>query len=208
MTQETSAPSVALFHDQLILAQQGCQQAAGTLLNNFYDCLLLRASQQLPRALASKADACDFVQQTFVIAFKSLPQFRGHSEEQFFCWLLGILRNEVRCWVRSFRSRQKRNTAREQPLDTFEGAPAFLLAGGPNPVSELVEEEDRTAGIQALNQLSDKRQEVLCLHRRDGLSFRDVGARLGISEDAARLRFTRALQELGRCLRRLGALES
>jgi DNA-directed RNA polymerase specialized sigma24 family protein len=45
------------------------------------------------------------------------------------------------------------------------------------------------------------------LRQWDGLSFGDVGERLGIAEDAARMRFQRALGRLARLVQRLRAGE-
>ena len=57
---------------------------------------------------------------------------------------------------------------------------------------------------ESMATLSQSQREVIALRLLQGLSFAHCGARLGMSEDAARMRFARALDALRRELGRAG----
>jgi DNA-directed RNA polymerase specialized sigma24 family protein len=57
---------------------------------------------------------------------------------------------------------------------------------------------------ESMAALSQSQREVIALRLLQGLSFAHCGVRLGMSEDAARMRFARALQQLRGELGRAG----
>jgi len=62
----------------------------------------------------------------------------------------------------------------------------------------------------ALELLADGDREIILLRQWEGLPFATVGEQLGIAEDAARMRFERALARLARTVQQLrsGQLQS
>ena len=60
----------------------------------------------------------------------------------------------------------------------------------------------------ALARLNSKHRNIVAMHYMEGRSFREVGATLGISEDAARLSCARAIHKLRRTLGGRGAVVS
>ncbi len=60
----------------------------------------------------------------------------------------------------------------------------------------------------ALARLNSKHRNIVAMHYMEGRSFREVGATLGISEDAARLSCARAIHKLRRALGTRGAVVS
>ena len=50
--------------------------------------------------------------------------------------------------------------------------------------------------LRALDEVPDDRREAVLLHHVWGFSFREIGAMLGISERAAKLRSFRGIQAL------------
>lgn len=62
-------------------------------------------------------------------------------------------------------------------------------------------QHDLTLGVtRALSKLPDGQQRVVVLHRFTGLTFKEIGARLGLSEAAVKLRASRAYTTLRRDL--------
>lgn len=71
----------------------------------------------------------------------------------------------------------------------------------PSLVANKREEHEKLH--RALDTLGDEDREVIWLHEWEGLTHVEIAARLGISHDAARVRFQRALPKLAKALERL-----
>ena len=122
---------------------------------------------------AGPDDAADLSQETFIRALRGADRFRGDSTVR--TWLFGIARNVFREWV---RHRQRRRTV---PLTDVEERAA-------DSVSEVSWVE-----IEAvLASLDTDDREVLVLRFAFDLSGEETAAALGISNEAARQRVTRA----------------
>ena len=125
----------------------------------------------------------DAAQQALAKAAVSLPSLR--RPEQFGSWLAAICRN---------------------------AAKDLLRASGPYRNAEVVPEagaehdagETRDAVRQALRALEPPAREVIYLRFYDGLSYEQISAVLGISEQAINGRLRRAKRILAEILRREG----
>src|SRR5438045_2426888 len=84
------------FEALMAAAREGCEEAKGELLRRLMP-LLRRKVKNLPdRGLCSKFGDSDFLQDTFTAAVEKFPEFRGRAEQEFVCWLMTILMNQVR----------------------------------------------------------------------------------------------------------------
>jgi RNA polymerase sigma-70 factor (ECF subfamily) len=92
---------------------------------------------------------------------------------------------------------QRREIARERPLPSNTVLlldPALQATSTPLDVADRREKEAWIRlGIELLD--ADD-QEVIVLRQWQGLAFSEIGVRLGVSEDAARMRLKRALGRL------------
>ncbi len=73
-----------------------------------------------------------------------------------------------------------------------------LTVTSENPDTLLLESEVEANYERALAELSPKRREAYLLCARDGLSYVDIAARMGISEEAARQNVSAGLRRLRR----------
>ena len=71
-----------------------------------------------------------------------------------------------------------------------------LIAPGTNPSAAAVRDEVCARVRQALDLLKGADREILWMRHFDQLSFGEAGAVLGISENAATVRYVRALRRL------------
>lgn len=108
------------------------------------------------------------------------------------------------------------NIAREQRLKSavraphiaLDDAPAATLPADADPFAPATPERaaasaDRLERLQAvLMQLSPKARACLVWHRRDGLTYKEIGARLGISTNMVKKYLSQAVAH---CHQRLGA---
>ena len=151
-----------------------------------FDCL---CDRHLPRVynrvrvLVPPEAAEDVTQEVFVSALRGLRRFRQRS--LFRTWLYAIIRHKVADYYRR-RSRRPSTV----PLDAVN-VPARAVDGW----------EERAAVRLALRRLPVHYQEILLLRFAEGLPFNEVAQVLGISLEAAKSRYRRAVaamaQEIG-----------
>ncbi|MBN1505628.1 MAG: sigma-70 family RNA polymerase sigma factor [Sedimentisphaerales bacterium] len=126
----------------------------------------------------------DAAQQAFAKAAANLP--RLHKPDQFGRWVAAICRNEARDLAHVHRG-----APTEEP-------PEMVGEGGTEP------DETGEAVKKALGRLSAEAKEVIYLRFYDGLSYEQISAVLGISEQAINGRLRRAKKKLAQYLRRDG----
>jgi len=126
----------------------------------------------------------DAAQQAFAKAAVNLPRLR--KPEQFGRWVAAICRNEARDLA---RTRQEPRLDDESPVTT-----------------EGQTDSDESCRIvkEAVGRLPEEAREVVFLRFYDGLSYDQISAVLGISEQAINGRLRRAKQRLAQYLRRSG----
>ena len=160
------------------------------------------AERGLGADLAGKVGGSDILQDTFCAASRDLADYHGRTPRELRNWLEGILRNRLKFVRRHFRKGAKRRVSLEMPIghpgfapfSRFDGeVPAPTTA---SPLSRVIRDE-RVASLRlALDGLTDLDRQVIHWHQRDRLSFEAVGVRLGISAEAARKRWARAILRL------------
>jgi RNA polymerase sigma-70 factor (ECF subfamily) len=180
-------------------ARRGDREALGQALSSFRNYLLLMARDGLEPWLAAKGGASDLVQDTFIRAHRSFGGFRGRSEAEWRGWLRAILVRRLAHHRRRYGATAKRRQAMEVPVSRQDEMSP--VSREPTPSRELVRLEREAALLAAVERLPEAYCEVVLWHHRDRLTFEEVGRRRGISAEAARKRWARALfrlkQELG-----------
>jgi RNA polymerase sigma-70 factor (ECF subfamily) len=151
------------------------------------------ANQDTDPALRAKVAPSDLVQETFLEAQRDFSRFHGETEEELLAWLRCILRNNL-ANARQHYEAQKRDVGRE-----VRGADADVAAvpdSGESPSARTRAREQDEEVQRALQRLPERSRQAIVWHQWDGLTFAQVGERLGCSEEAARGIFRRALEEL------------
>ncbi len=174
-------------------ARQGDAEALGRALSAFREYLLLVAGGELEAELKPKGGASDLVQETFLLAQRDVRGFRGQTAAEWRDWLRTILLHLLANHRRQFRA-AKRRVSREVSIDEVaqDDSPGMV-----EPPSADFESRERDAALLAtLERLPDHYREVVLWHNKDRLPFEEVGRRHGVSAEAARKRWTRALERL------------
>jgi RNA polymerase sigma-70 factor (ECF subfamily) len=180
-------------------ARRGDRQALGQAMLSFRDYLLLVANTQVKPALQSKGGASDLVQETFFRAHLGFEKFRGSSAVEWRGWLRKILIRQSANHRRRYGSTNRREIHRE--LKANPEFPYEPVDGGETPSRDLARREREQAVIAAVTRLPERYRAVVIEHNRDKLPFDEIGRRRGISDEAARKLWSRALvllkKELG-----------
>jgi RNA polymerase sigma-70 factor (ECF subfamily) len=153
--------------------------------------VLVRENQQMIHALAfrmtgSASDAEDLAQETFLAAFRKLPDFRGDA--RFSSWLYRIGVNLALNW-RQNEARRSRTHTDWAARATLEHASEISTDGS---MSERAQE--------ALLRLSSKQRAAIVLTVYDGLNHAEAARILDCSETTVSWRVFSARRKLKRWL--------
>lgn len=143
------------------------------------------------RLLGDAEEARDAAQEVFLKAFRKAASFRPQG--QVFTWLYRIAVNH--CLNRLRRRRLVRFVSLERGGE--EDGPAMDLPdGAPDPAAALELRRRWEATRRAIGRLPENQRVVLLLAKFEGLSHRQIGEILGITEGAVESRLFRALRRL------------
>jgi RNA polymerase sigma-70 factor (ECF subfamily) len=182
----------------------GERAALDTLLERDMPWIKEHVSRRLGPALRTRLESGDVVQETMLQVLRYGPRFLLSDMDQFRALLARMVENVIRMQARRLQQ-ERRDAQREQQLPSDS---VLLLDRSSQRPSQIAAKDESAAWMQlGIELLDPDDKDVLMLRQWDGLSFGDVGERLGIAEDAARMRFQRALGRLARLVQRLRAGE-
>jgi RNA polymerase sigma-70 factor (ECF subfamily) len=199
-------------HQLLRAARDGESAALGKLLESYRNYLYLLASSRIRGRLALRASPSDVVQETFVQACASFPQFRGTSEAEFLVWLRKVLATRLARLCERHVSAEKRDIRREVSWEeicvSLDRSTARLqsvvLAKSPSPGTQFDQREQAVVIADLLAALPDDYREVLVLRHVEGLPFPEVADKMGRSHGAVRMLWMRAIEVLRKQLQQAG----
>jgi RNA polymerase sigma-70 factor (ECF subfamily) len=131
------------------------------------------------RALLPPEDVEDLTQEVFLAVVRSLSSFEKAST--FSTWLYAIVNHKVSDYYR-------RRGKREDIERLFYEQEARLLSSDPQPRAE-----DRTLVRQVLLRLPEQYRDVILLRFAEGLAFKDIAQALGLSLEATKSLYRRAI---------------
>ena len=141
------------------------------------------------RQVGDSGAAEEIAQNVFVVLAQSCGKLGSHPTIA--GWLYHTTLNKSREWLRSeLRRRHREQVAVNLELANAEGESVW------SPLVPLLDE--------ALLKLSEPDRLAVILHYMEGRAYHEVGSILGISEDGARKRVSRCLDELARFFRHHG----
>jgi RNA polymerase sigma factor (sigma-70 family) len=169
----------------------GDEQAARELLTRYEAEVRLVVRRQLPRLLRSRFDSLDFLQSVWGSFFRRVRTGPSDFEDSrhLVAFLARAAKNKVIDEYRRVASR-KQDISREEPLWGDGSRPKDLPARIDSP-SEVAEAREVFGRLREL--MPEERRTILEL-KAEGLSSRDIGERLGISERTVQ----RVLEDLRR----------
>jgi RNA polymerase sigma-70 factor (ECF subfamily) len=141
------------------------------------------------RILSDPQDAEDVLQETFLKAYRSLPEFEGRSSLS--TWLYRIAVNEA---LMLTRRRRPDSVSIDEPGETEEGEtePLQITDWCCLPENELLSAEGRSFLDQAIDRLPETLRVVFVLRDIQGLSIKGTAESLDLSETAVKTRLLRA----------------
>ncbi len=151
--------------------------------------------------IRSKLDSMDVVQDAFVLALQDLDDFTYRDEGDFLRWMSGIVENRIRDNLKKLHA-GKRNIHNEVPLRDCMPTTKTSPAGAAGPIATTTpsvivsQKEDLDKLEKAIGQLRPEYREAIILRKIEGLSYKEIGDRLGKSTDAVGMLVSRAMVAL------------
>jgi RNA polymerase sigma-70 factor (ECF subfamily) len=141
------------------------------------------------RMLNDPQDAEDVLQETFLNAYKALPNFEGRSSLS--TWIYRIASNAS---LMRLRKKRPNTVSVDEPveLDAGDNLPRQLVDWSSMPEEELINNESRQVMDEAVTELPESLRIVFVLRDIEGLSTAETGEVLGLSEGAVKTRLHRA----------------
>ena len=171
---------------QLLQAARTDPQA----FREFYERYAVWVRAWFRRQTGSDGAALDLTAETFAQAWRGLRRFRDMAEGSAAPWLFGIARN----LLRQYHKHNRIETAARERL-------GFPVAFAESEEYERVDERVAASAMGpalavAVDALPAEQRRALELRVLQQLPYEEVAGRLGCSENAARLRVSRALRAL------------
>lgn len=169
-------------------ARQGDKKAMSILVNRYNS----RVYNLALRILRNREEAEDVLQDTFLTVIAKLDTFDGRSS--FFTWLYRIATNSALMLLR--KKKIRRANFKENNLDPEQNEIANLVDWTQDTSISVDNAEVREKIDEAINLLKDKYKTVFIFRDIEGLSTRETGEILGISDENVKIRLLRARQFL------------
>ena len=188
---EPAQPSASELTDFLRRIQAGDDGAARELLSRYEAEVRLVVRRQLPRLLRSRFDSLDFLQSVWGSFFRRMRTAPTEFEDSrhLVAFLARAAKNKVIDEYRRAASR-KHNMHREEPLWLDGRRPRDV----PDPIDSPSEVAEGHEVLVRLCELMPVGRRTILELKAQGLSSKDIGEKLGISERTVQ----RVLEELRR----------
>ncbi len=171
--------------------------ALGELLEEHRSRLLAMLRRRIDPALGVRIDAEEILSETFLKAGQRWGEYCQDRQMTPYAWLYRLaLDCLIGAWRRQTRARRDLRRDMPWPEQTSVQLGLGLVQGGTSPSEAVLRSELRERVRTVMACLSPQDQEVLWMRHSDQLSFADAAMVLGITENAATVRYARALRRL------------
>ncbi len=174
-------------------ARAGSDTALNALYARCAGKLLPLIRLRMGRSLRATLESRDILQAVLLKSFQRLGQFEGSATGSLMAWMARIAENEIRDRA-DYYGRQQRDAAQRVPLDDLDERE--LPAPVRSALTQAILNEDAERLERALEALSESQRDIILLRHFEELTFPEIAARLGKSDDACRMMFARAMTAL------------
>jgi len=171
--------------------------ALGRLLDEYRPKLIAMLKRRIDRGLNVRIDPEDVFQEACMVAQRRWPDFQAHPTTTPYVWLYGLVRDQLLTnWRSATRGRRDLRRDIAWPDRSSEQLGLSLFASGTGPSTAAGRDELKQRVRQVLELLPDGDFEIVKMRHFDQLSFKHAGELLSITENAATVRYVRALKRL------------
>ena len=195
MSEKIENPNRAL--DQVLVesAQKGDKKAFGLLVEKYHR----KLGRILTRMVRDQTEIEDIVQETFIKAYRALPNFRGDSA--FYTWLYRIGINTAKNHLVAMGKRPRNMTEFENEDGEFEET--HQVAEFENPETTLLTKEIGITVNAAIESLPEELKVAITLREIEGLSYEEIAEMMECPIGTVRSRIFRARETIAEKLKPL-----
>lgn len=172
-------------------AKAGSAEALNKLYERVSGRLLAYIRLRLGRDLRARLESRDILQATLIKSLHHLAELRGNETRSLLAWLARIADHEIHDCA-DYHHRQRRDAAREMPLDDEAPLPAVTRSA----LSRVILDEEAQRLEAAIESLAAEHREVILLRKFEELPFPEIARRMNRSDDACRMLLARAMTAL------------
>lgn len=172
----------------VVRVQQGDKKAFDLLVLKYQ----LRLSKLVSRFLRNQSDVPDVVQESFIKAYRALPNFRGDSA--FYTWLYRIGINTAKNHLVAQSRKSPANSIDVQDAEDY-GASEWLKEFA-SPEREALAGELETTIHNAMSDLPADLREAITLREIEGLSYEEIASVMDCPIGTVRSRIFRAREAI------------
>ena len=151
------------------------------------------------RYVADWSECQDIAQETFMRAYRALPNFRGDA--QFYTWLHRIAVNTAKNHLVAQKRRPPTDDIEVGDAEQFDAG--VRLRDTDTPERELMRHEVEQAVMAAVAALPEELRVAITLREVDGLSYEEIARKMGCPIGTVRSRIFRAREAIDGELRPL-----
>ena len=195
MAENSLTPETDLDQELVRRVQRGDGAAFDALVRKYQH----RIVDLIGRYVADWSECQDVAQETFIRAYRALPNFRGDS--QFYTWLHRIAVNTAKNHLVAQN--------RRPPTDDVDAVDAEQYDSGSRlretatPEHELLRQEIELTVMRAVEALPEELRTAISLREVEGLSYEEIAARMECPIGTVRSRIFRAREAIDQHLRPL-----
>ena len=161
-----------------------------------YDLLVLKYQQRvinlISRFVKNYADALDISQETFIKAYKALPNFRGESA--FYTWLYRIAVNTAKNHLTVQSRKITKSDYDVAEIEQIEGN--MTLTEQTTPENLLIKDELQDIVLNTIENLPEDLKSAIMLREIEGLSYEEIATVMECPVGTVRSRIFRARETI------------
>ena len=174
--------------------REGDKRAFGLLVEKYRR----RVIRLLSRMVRNPEDLEDIAQETFIKAYRALPQFRGDAA--FYTWLYRIAVNTAKNHLVA-RGKAMRTVSDHAVNDDDEPDERLVAQDNNTPESELLSKQVAIAVNEAVDALPEELRQAITLREMEGLSYEEIAETMDCQIGTVRSRIFRAREAISSKLR-------
>ena len=183
-------------HELVLRAQRGDKRAFGLLVDKYQR----KLARLLSRMIRDQAEIEDVVQESFIKAYRALPNFRGDSA--FYTWLYRIGINTAKNYLVSMGRRPTVSTDIEiEDAENFDSGDELRTTE--TPESSMMTKQIAQTVNDTVEGLPEELKTAITLREIEGLSYEEIATIMSCPIGTVRSRIFRARETIAQKLRPL-----
>jgi RNA polymerase sigma-70 factor (ECF subfamily) len=174
--------------------REGDKRAFGLLVEKYRR----KVIRLLSRMVRNADDLEDIAQETFIKAYRALPQFRGDAA--FYTWLYRIAINTAKNHL-VMRGKSMRTVSDQAMNDEDEPDERLMAQDISTPETELLSKQVAIAVNEAVDALPNELRQAITLREIEGMSYEEIAEYMNCPIGTVRSRIFRAREAIASKLR-------